>query len=471
MTLYLPYGMRFASSGLTQIHRELEEAGAVAGAGLVQIFRRILLPLLAPVLLSAWIYVFVLAVRELGASVFLVGPGTHVLGTISLTMWEEGGSYGAVSALGILQIVPLLCIVAALRWLETRVNRRIAPARAADSADARTGRRTDPGGVTCSRWSVLRKSYRAAGHAEVHAVDGVSFGIASGRFLTLLGPSGCGKTTTLRCLAGLERPDAGRIVLDDAVVFDADAGVSVPASERGIGMVFQSYAIWPHMTVFENVAFPLRVARRPPLRPGRDRPPGRRGARSRRISPATGRPATALSGGQQQRLALARAIVHEPKILLLDEPLSNLDAKLREQMRIELKRLQARLGITTVYVTHDQSEALALSDEIAVFEAGRIAQRGSPQDIYRAPTSRFVADFIGSANFIEGEAGGPARDGLVAVATPHGSFLCRFAAAVEPGAQVLIAARPEDFALTTRHPGVDLNVMTGKIATACFSAS
>jgi len=313
----------------------------------------------------------------------------------------------------------------------------------------------------------LHKSYRAAGHA-VRAVDDISFGIASGRFLTLLGPSGCGKTTTLRCLAGLERPDAGRIVLDDTVVFDAAAGVFVPASERGIGMVFQSYAIWPHMTVFENVAFPLRVARR--RRYGR-------GEIDRRVSEAldlvhlggfAARPATALSGGQQQRLALARGIVHEPKILLLDEPLSNLDAKLREQMRIELKRLQARLGITTVYVTHDQSEALALSDEIAVFEAGRIAQRGSPQEIYRAPKSRFVADFIGSANFIAGEASGPGRDGLVAVATPHGPFLCPFVRPVEPGTRVLIAARPEDLALTTRHPGAELNVMVGKIAYRVF---
>jgi len=314
----------------------------------------------------------------------------------------------------------------------------------------------------------LRKTYRAPGRAEVRAVDGISFGIASGRFLTLLGPSGCGKTTTLRCLAGLERPDAGRIVLDDVVVFDAAAGVFVPASERGIGMVFQSYAIWPHMTVFENVAFPLRVARR-----------RRYGAAEidRRVGQALdlvhlagyeSRRATALSGGQQQRLALARGIVHEPKILLLDEPLSNLDAKLREQMRVELKRLQGQLGITTVYVTHDQSEALALSDEIALFEAGRVVQRGSPQDIYRAPNSRFVADFIGSANFIDGEVSAPARDGLTAVATPHGPLLCAFASAVEPGARVLVAARPEDFALTIRHPGPDLNVLTGKIGYRIF---
>jgi iron(III) transport system ATP-binding protein len=315
----------------------------------------------------------------------------------------------------------------------------------------------------------LRKTYRAAGHVEVRAVDGIDFGIASGRFLTLLGPSGCGKTTTLRCLAGLERPDAGRIVLDDAVVFDADAAIFVPASERGIGMVFQSYAIWPHMTVFENVAFPLRVARR--RRYGAAEIDNRVGRALDLVHLAgyEGRRATALSGGQQQRLALARGIVHEPKILLLDEPLSNLDAKLREQMRVELKRLQARLGITTVYVTHDQSEALALSDEIAVFEAGRIVQRGSPRDIYGAPNSRFVADFIGSANFIDGEVSAPApNERLTRVVTPHGLFLCSFATAVEPGARVLVAARPEDFALSDHHPGADLNVLTGKIAHRVF---
>jgi len=315
----------------------------------------------------------------------------------------------------------------------------------------------------------LRKTYRAPGHAAVHAVDGISLAIASGRFITLLGPSGCGKTTTLRCLAGLERPDAGRIVLDDTIVFDSGAGVFVPASERGIGMVFQSYAIWPHMTVFENVAFPLRVARGRRHGPAEIRDRVIRALDLVHLSGYEDRPSTALSGGQQQRLALARGIVHEPKMLLLDEPLSNLDAKLREQMRVELKRLQRRLGVTTVYVTHDQSEALALSDEIAVFEAGRIVQCGSPQEIYRAPNSRFVADFIGSANFIAGTVNGPVRDdALTPVATPQGTLLCAFASAVDPGARVLVTVRPEDFTLADQHPGAGLNVLTGKIAYRVF---
>ena len=295
-----------------------------------------------------------------------------------------------------------------------------------------------------------------------------SFGLKSGAFFTLLGPSGCGKTTTLRCIAGLEQPDEGLICLGDTVVFDARRRVLVPMHERGIGMVFQSYAIWPHMTVFENVAFPLKATRGKSLRRDEIRQRVEDSLRRVNLAGYGQRPATLLSGGEQQRVAFARAIVAEPKLLLLDEPLSNLDAALREEMRAELLRLQRTLGITTVYVTHDQSEALALSDEIAVFEAGRIAQRGSPQEIYRAPKSRFVADFIGSANLIEGEAGGPARDGLVAVTTPLGPFLCPFAAPVEPGTRVLIAARPEDLVLTSRHPGADLNVMTGKIAYRVF---
>jgi iron(III) transport system ATP-binding protein len=315
----------------------------------------------------------------------------------------------------------------------------------------------------------LCKTFRAPGHAGVRAVEGVSLASASGKFITLLGPSGCGKTTTLRCLAGLERPDAGRIVLDGTVVCDTDAGLFVPASERGIGMVFQSYAIWPHMTVFENVAFPLRVARTRRYGSAEIRDRVARALDLVQLGGFESRPSTALSGGQQQRLALARGIVHEPKMLLLDEPLSNLDAKLREQMRVELKRLQARLGVTTVYVTHDQSEALALSDEIAVFEAGRIVQRGSPHDIYRAPNSRFVADFIGSANFIAGDVQGPVRDdGLTPVATPHGMLLCAFASAVVPGGPVLIAMRPEDFTLAPDHPGADLNVLAGRIAYRVF---
>jgi iron(III) transport system ATP-binding protein len=313
----------------------------------------------------------------------------------------------------------------------------------------------------------LRKTFQAPGNVTVNAVDGISLDVETGKLITLLGPSGCGKTTTLRCLAGLERPEAGRIVIAGETVCDVEKGVFVPPSDRGIGMVFQSYAIWPHMTVFENVAFPLRVARERKYSSGEIRDKVARALDMVRMSGFENRPATQLSGGQQQRLAFARGLVREPKILLLDEPLSNLDAKLREQMRVELKRLQKGLGVTTVYVTHDQSEALALSDEIAVFNAGRIIQRGSPQDIYRHPKSQFVADFIGSANFIKGTVKEAAGETAL-VETPHGMFRCNLGQTIAAGQSVLVSARPEDFVLYDKLPGDELNVLAGRIVHRVF---
>jgi len=315
----------------------------------------------------------------------------------------------------------------------------------------------------------LRKTFLAPGGVIVNAVDGISIGIETGKLVTLLGPSGCGKTTTLRCLAGLERPEAGRIVIADETVCDTDKGIFVSPSDRGIGMVFQSYAIWPHMTVFENVAFPLRVARDRKYSSAEIRDKVGRALDMVRMSGFESRPATQLSGGQQQRLAFARGLVREPQILLLDEPLSNLDAKLREQMRVELKRLQKRLGVTTVYVTHDQSEALALSDEIAVFNAGKIIQRGTPQDIYRHPKSQFVADFIGSANFLAGTVKDVnATDHVALVDTQHGLFRCSVGQSIAAGQPVLVSARPEDFVLYDKAPGEGLNVLAGKIAHRVF---
>jgi iron(III) transport system ATP-binding protein len=312
----------------------------------------------------------------------------------------------------------------------------------------------------------LYKTYIASG-AEVRAVDGISLGVETGKLVTLLGPSGCGKTTTLRCLAGLERPDSGSIVIGDKVVFDSASRIFVPASDRGIGMVFQSYAIWPHMTVFENVAFPLRVARGRRYSSADIKARVHRMLDMVRLGGLERRAATQLSGGQQQRLALARGLVHEPTILLLDEPLSNLDAKLREQMRFELKRLQRSFGITTVYVTHDQSEALALSDEIAVFNAGRIVQRGTPQEIYRHPKTQFVADFVGSANFLSGTA--RAANGEIAeVETAHGLVRCHCADPLGAGQKVLVTARPEDLILFEGAPPDGLNVLTGRIANRVF---
>ena len=246
----------------------------------------------------------------------------------------------------------------------------------------------------------LNTEYKTPKGPPVKAAQDVSFEVPQGKLFTLLGPSGCGKTTTLRSIAGLERPVSGEIEVDGAPVYSSTRHVLVPPNRRNFGMVFQSYAIWPHMNVLENAAFPLRVGRaRLSRKEIQDK--------VMRVLAAVGldhlaaREATRLSGGQQQRLALARALVMEPRLLLLDEPLSNLDAKLRERMRFELKRIQRELGLTTVYVTHDQSEALALSHEIAVMNEGRIVQIGSPRDIYERPASKFVADFIGSTNFLD----------------------------------------------------------------------
>jgi iron(III) transport system ATP-binding protein len=313
----------------------------------------------------------------------------------------------------------------------------------------------------------LHKKFTAPGQAEVNAVDGISLTVETGKLLTLLGPSGCGKTTTLRCLAGLERPDSGRIIVDNKVVYDSEKSIFTPPSERALGMVFQSYAIWPHMTVFENVAFPLRVARDRKYTAAEIKQEVGRVLEMVRLNGYENRGSTQLSGGQQQRLAFARGLVRKPNLLLLDEPLSNLDAKLREQMRVELKRLQRTLGVTTVYVTHDQSEALALSDEIAVFNAGRIVQRGSPQEIYRRPKNQFVADFVGSANFLSGTAAGQS-DGMVTVNTPHGTFRCVFADAVQPGQAVVVTVRPEDLTLYDKPPGDAFNVFAGKVAHRVF---
>ena len=284
----------------------------------------------------------------------------------------------------------------------------------------------------------------------------------------MLGPSGCGKTTTLRSIAGLERPSSGEISVNDFVVFSARRGVFVPPNQRGFGMVFQSYAIWPHMDVFTNTAFPLQVGKKKLNREEID-------AKVMRVLKAVqldhlrDREATKLSGGQQQRLALARALVMEPKLLLLDEPLSNLDAKLRELMRFELKRLQRELKITTVYVTHDQSEALALSHQIAVMNAGRIQQIGSPREIYERPQTQFVADFVGTTNFVDGtvRAAEP-EDRYYMIETELGMLRSYSVEAVRPGQKVILSIRPEDVRLTETQPATSGNVIRGTVDQKVF---
>jgi iron(III) transport system ATP-binding protein len=238
-----------------------------------------------------------------------------------------------------------------------------------------------------------------AGAERVHALDDVGFDVDSHTFFTLLGPSGCGKSTLLRCVAGLETPDVGEITIGGQPVFSSSRNINVPPHRRRIGMVFQSYAIWPHMTVFQNVAFPLEVRRMSDVR-----------ARTMAaldvvgLTPVADRYASRLSGGQQQRVAFARAIVAEPEVLLLDEPLSNLDAALRVQMCAELRKLHERLQLTTLYVTHDQGEALSLSDHVAVMRDGRFVEVASPESLWNAPRTIFAAQFLGGANILTGDA-------------------------------------------------------------------
>jgi iron(III) transport system ATP-binding protein len=315
----------------------------------------------------------------------------------------------------------------------------------------------------------LLKEFTIEANRKFTALNNVSITVEEGTIFTLLGPSGCGKSTLLRSIAGLEEPDQGVISLKNRDLFNSASKINIPANKRQIGMVFQSYAIWPHMTVFENVAFPLQV-------------PGSRYSREEikreveralaivQLEKFAGRQSTKLSGGQQQRLALARAIVTKPQLLLLDEPLSNLDAKLRESLRFELKRLQRELGITTIYVTHDQNEALALSDVIAVMKDGEIQQIGSPREIYNQPSSSFVADFVGTANFLNGVVDGIAPCGSVKVITEIGPILCQPNKTYQKSDPVLISFRPEDTAIHSE-PGGDSgsNTFAGKVTAAVFS--
>ncbi len=304
---------------------------------------------------------------------------------------------------------------------------------------------------------------------EVDAVSGISLEVQQGQFYTLLGPSGCGKTTTLRSVAGLEIPRDGEIFVGDDLVFSSSREISIPSYKRDIGMVFQSYAIWPHMNVFENVAFPLQEMRR---RFSRDeiRTKVRQALSLVQLDGLEDRPAPFLSGGQQQRLALARALVKEPRVLLLDEPLSNLDAKLREETRFELRELVKRLGITTLYVTHDQLEALTMSDIVSVMDQGKIVQEGTPREIYQSPQARFVANFIGLTNFLEGQVIRTPSDnsGLGEVKTPGGMLKCLLPKGVAAGESVVVIVRPEDINLVDGNSIQGENILKGEVEAVIF---
>jgi iron(III) transport system ATP-binding protein len=285
--------------------------------------------------------------------------------------------------------------------------------------------------------------------ANVPVVENISFHVNQGELLTLLGPSGCGKTTTLRMIAGLESPDSGEIALGERLLSAPAKRISVAPEKRSMGMVFQSYAVWPHMTVFENVAFPLKM-KKVPRREISDRVVA--------ILVTVGlagyedRPATMLSGGQQQRVALARSLVFKPDVLLLDEPFSNLDAQLRDDMRFEVKDLQQRLGLTMVFVTHDQKEAIVLSDRIIVMNRGRIEQEGTVEQVYSEPANRFVFGFLGKANYLPARMRRTALGAKVAVVDDAGGAEIPLRSSLDgkpngnwkDGAEITVAFRPED---------------------------
>jgi ABC-type Fe3+/spermidine/putrescine transport system ATPase subunit len=286
----------------------------------------------------------------------------------------------------------------------------------------------------------LREVSRSFG--SLKAVDGLSLDVRRGEILTLLGPSGCGKTTTLRMIIGLERCDSGQIVYDGRVLDAPVARTFVPTHKREMGMVFQSYAIWPHMNVFDNVAYPLKVRG---VGAQKLRQASLHALEQVGLSTLADRPATQLSGGQQQRVALARSLVFEPKILLLDEPFSNLDAQLRGQMRAELKILQRRLGVTVVLVTHDQVEALSVSDRIAVMRQGRVEQLGTPQQLYRQPATLHVRDFVGRTIVLSGVAGEVGGESVMVTLGDGVELTCRggVSGALSAGQRCEIAIRPE----------------------------
>ena len=277
---------------------------------------------------------------------------------------------------------------------------------------------------------------------EVVALDNLNLDVEPGSFLTLLGPSGCGKTTALRCIAGLEEPDEGEIRIGDRVVFSRAEGIFVPPGQRGLGLVFQSYAVWPHMTVFQNIAFGLELQKlgKPEIAER-----VRQSLADLKMDGMEGRYPHELSGGQQQRVAVARMLAARPDVFLMDEPLSNLDARLRTDMRSELKRLHHMVGATTIYVTHDQLEALTMSTQIAVICQGNLFQVGTPDEIYRQPANLFVADFIGSPKINLLEATVRTEDGQPRL--DFGSFSMSYAT-LPPVQEVVVAIRPEDIALS-----------------------
>lgn len=309
----------------------------------------------------------------------------------------------------------------------------------------------------------LTRNYYSEGK-QIKALDNVDLIIPANKIFTLLGPSGCGKTTLLRCIVGLETPDGGEIYIGDDLVWSNEKNIFVPPENRGLGMVFQTYAIWPHMNVFDNVAYPLQTNKTPK---NEIRKQVAKALKFVQLDGFENRPATKLSGGQQQRVALARALVAQPKVILFDEPLSNLDAKLREETRKELRSFLTELKITAIYVTHDRIEALALSDLIAVMRAGKIIEIGNPKKIYFNSDDKFVADFIGRANLIKGKV--EKREGEHAVfASEIGSIRALNSQGIQVGQDAMLCVRPEFIRLAPKQSTEGQNIFNGQMESLIF---
>jgi iron(III) transport system ATP-binding protein len=321
---------------------------------------------------------------------------------------------------------------------------------------------------TVLKVTAITKVFVRNDRSRVIAADGITFELNAGEFLVLLGPSGCGKTTLLRAIAGLERPDGGDIVIDETLVYSRRLKVNLPTERRPISMVFQSYALWPHMTAIDNVAFPLRTRR---VRKREARQKALEALRIVGLADIAEQHPAQLSGGQQQRVSLARALVRGSRIILFDEPLSNVDARVRAELRVELAELQRELGFAAVYVTHDQTEALALAHRIAVMDHGAIVQLDSPQRIYDSPKSIYVAEFVGGANVLSGEVVSSAGD-RVTVRTPIGVIKGVMDGGAAPGSPVSVAFRPEACIVGSRLPGdEETNTVSGRVKVSLFAGS
>ena len=443
--MFLPLGVRTISGVMLQIDKSLEECAQMCGAGWGYRIRTVTVPLLWPGLIAAWLLLFVASIRELGASILLMGPHSKVITPSIVESWFAS-STELTAAMALIQTLVVAVAVgvsaggdAARHHADHGLDSWPTPhAQAAyRGRESRNPLRRRAGGA---RRELLRAAGRAADAAR-------PLGLRQDHDACAPSP-------------GLEQPSAGEIRIGGAPVYSSAQRVNIPAEKRGLSMVFQSYAIWPHMTVFENVAYGLRVRRESK----RGRSPRRSSARSTwcRCAPSRERGASQLSGGQQQRVALARAFVFQPSVLLFDEPLSNLDAKLRADMRIELRELQHRLGITSVYVTHDLEEALAMSDRIVVMRDGLIEQIGTPGEIYNLPRNAFVADFVGSANLIRGRNRTDLAMGdLVALETPAGHIVYGMAHGRPAGAELTFSMRTVHLKLSAQKPDADAQRLAG----------